>query len=133
MMTAVDGGEPDPDHDQGEQRVAPSCACLYSIIKDDQGIGCMQGGHGCEYIGAFRIERGEYGYMEELVEAAQAGSVAGGMGVKPESVLLYIPGWSGGVHVVDDEAQYIDCEKSKGETEKSFFILVKKVTGEGQW
>ena len=71
-------------------------------------------------------------YVEIVVKTAEPRSIAGRMRDEPKPILLYIPGGSGRVSIVDNKTQYIDSEKSKGKAEKCLLILVKKISGKGQ-
>jgi hypothetical protein len=63
--------------------------------------------------------------MEELVETSQSRGIAGCMRIESETVLLDIPGRSGRINIIDDEAQQVDDQERQGITGEPLLVLEK--------
>jgi hypothetical protein len=132
VVAAIDGSEPDADHDGGEEEVDPAEPEFDPIIQHGKRIGGMQGRHGRKDIAALCIEAGEDVCVEVVVPAAEAGGVAGSMRVEGESVVLDVPGRRGGAGIVDDEADEVDEQEAEGELEEGVLVLIEEIAGKGK-
>src|ERR1700722_2520429 len=65
--------------------------------------------------------------MEITVETPQPGHIARRMRIEPETILLYIPGRSSRIDVVDNETKQIDQQKAYGITKEPLLVAIEQI------
>ena len=84
----------------------------------------MERWHGGKHIGTFAVEAGENACMYQLIEPLQAGSIARRVCIKGEPIVLHIPRWGSGIHVIPYKTYQVYKQESEGKLHELIVLLI---------